>query len=209
MTARRALVIVGLALAAAVVFYLLRSRPTDAPPVTVVPAGAPANGAAAPAAGRPAAPAARLTPEARARLVGLLERARQQRAGAAPTAAAAGGAGAAAAPASQPGSLDKDYIRAAMGAIKPLLRECYDQARRDRADLAGRLVLQFEIAGEPGIGGVVISSQIGASSTVHHAGLEECVRETVYTLELPAPRNGGIVKVGYPLKFEPSRADGG
>jgi hypothetical protein len=145
-----------------------------------------------------------LTPEARARLLAALERAQAAR-GPAPAPAAAPGGGPL--PGLRPdgsvfGELDKEYIRASIRELVPLVRECYENALRDQPDLGGTLTVAFTIAGEPEIGGVVTESGIvGTDAGTLHAGLEECVRETMYGLKLQAPRGGGIVKVRYPFVF--------
>ena len=100
------------------------------------------------------------------------------------------------------GSLDKEYIRASIRELVPLVKECYENALLERPDLGGKLTVEFSIAGEPAIGGVVAESRIvGTDAGTLHAGLEECVRETMYGLKLEAPAGGGIVKVRYPFVF--------
>ena len=101
------------------------------------------------------------------------------------------------------GTLDAEYIRAAIQELKPLLAECYELAREEQTDLEGRLVVQFEIVGEPDVGGIVETSAIDEASDLRHPVLDECVRETMYTAELPAPEGGGRVTVRYPFNFAP------
>lgn len=100
-----------------------------------------------------------------------------------------------------PGRMDPEYIRAAVRELRPLLAECYDLAREEDDALAGRLILEFDIEGEPEVGGVVEHATIGEDSTLTHPILDECIRETIYTLELPAPTGGGRVHVRYPFNF--------
>ncbi len=109
-----------------------------------------------------------------------------------------------------PGRLDPAYIREAVRELQPLIAECYELALEEDDTLAGRLVLEFDIEGEPEVGGVVEDSAIGDESTLTHPTLDECVRETIYTLELPAPEGGGMVHVRYPFTFsrEGSEEDG-
>jgi hypothetical protein len=157
----------------------------------------------------PSQPRQRLTPPARARLLEALQRARAARGGVVPAApspaGAAGVAGASAAAGAADGgvgSLDKEYIRAAIRELVPLVKECYDNALQEQPALDGRLTVEFRIAGEPEIGGVVTESRIVESDGgLRHAGLEECVRETMYGLQLDAPAGGGTVRVRYPFVF--------
>jgi hypothetical protein len=99
------------------------------------------------------------------------------------------------------GSMDPQYIQDAVRAIQPLIAECYELALHEDQTLEGRLVVEFDIEGEPDAGGVVEGTSINEDSTLHHPTLEECVRETLYVLELPAPEGGGFVHVRYPFGF--------
>lgn len=99
------------------------------------------------------------------------------------------------------GSLDPQYIRDAVRELTPLIAECYDRALEQQADLQGNLVVEFTIEGAPDVGGVVEETTIADASTLRHPSLEECVRETMYTLRLPAPEGSGSVHVRYPFRF--------
>lgn len=102
--------------------------------------------------------------------------------------------------------LDADYIRSQMQALLPLLKECYENALHDQPELVGKLVVSFTIVAEPDIGGLVTDSAIdAAASTITDAPMRECVRETLYGAQFPAPRNGGEVHVTYPFVFATDR----
>lgn len=100
------------------------------------------------------------------------------------------------------GALDPDYIRSRIQELRPLLAECYALALSEQTDLRGKLVVEFVIAGEPDVGGIVEESHIDeVASTLAHPTLTECVRETMYTAEFTAPEGGGRVTVRYPFDF--------
>ncbi len=83
-----------------------------------------------------------------------------------------------------------------------VLKECYQNARRERPDLGGKLVINFTIVGEPGIGGLVSESAVDAEkSTISDPGMRECVQETMYAAQFRAPAAGGEVEVTYPFVF--------
>ena len=97
---------------------------------------------------------------------------------------------------------DTDYIREAMTALLPMVVDCYKQARVAHPALAGTLVVNFAIEGEPGIGGVVTESAIDPEkSEIKDPDLGQCVQETMFALEIDPPTNGGIVKVTFPFTF--------
>jgi hypothetical protein len=212
---RRGISIVILALAAAAFAVWLRSRgggerPGGRASVSEAGPGAPgAGGAGAPEAVAPEAPAdggAGGAPGKRGReqadaLRKRVAEARQRRTGGG-GGGSGGGSGTPAATVS--GDLDKDYIRARVREVIPLLAECYDQALERQPDLRGRLVVKFVVAGEPDVGGVIESSEVDAEqSTMHEAELHECVRETMYAMEFEAPAAGGTISVTYPFEFRP------
>ncbi|MFK7998687.1 MAG: AgmX/PglI C-terminal domain-containing protein [Polyangiales bacterium] len=112
-------------------------------------------------------------------------------------------------PAAEPdyGTLEASYIRDAMDEMIPLLAECYELALEEEPELQGRLVLNYTIGGEPEVGGVVEEVAINEESDLRHPILDECVRETIYTAELPAPEEGGQVQVTYPVNFAPDEPE--
>ena len=157
--------------------------------------GAPGSGSAG-ASARPATATAhpptevrRLPKEDRVKLAMLIDAARKSRTY----------AGAAGTPTST--DLDKSYIRAAIVNIQPLLRECYENALEVHPELAGKIEVEFMITGEPDVGGIVESSAVTEKSTIADPDLRECIQETMYALELPAPPAGGSVMVRYPFLF--------
>lgn len=102
------------------------------------------------------------------------------------------------------GTLDAEYIQDAVQAVRPLLQECYELALDAVSESGedapeGRLLARFVISGEPDVGGVVEESEILEESEIHHPVLDECFQQTLYTLELPAPEDGGRVTVNYPF----------
>jgi hypothetical protein len=137
----------------------------------------------------------KLTKEERSKLAALIEGARTLRLRGGPTGTPTGT------------ELDKDYIRSRVAELKPMLRDCYEDAVRTAPGLNGKLVVEFLISGEPGAGGMIESSKILDESTIDDAGLRECVRETMYALELPAPPEGGSVVVHYPFLFSSGADD--
>jgi RNA polymerase sigma factor (sigma-70 family) len=99
---------------------------------------------------------------------------------------------------------DQDYVRDAMRALLPMVVDCYKQARITHPALAGTLVVNFTIEGEPGIGGVVTESAIDPEqSEIKDPDLGQCVEETMFALEIDPPTNGGTVKVSFPFTFRP------
>jgi hypothetical protein len=99
------------------------------------------------------------------------------------------------------GDLDKDYVRTQVRALLPLISGCYDDALRDEPGLAGDLVVRFTVTGEPGVGGLVTSSEIDPASTIVSPALSECVSQTMYAVDLQPPADGGDVEIVYPFSF--------
>lgn len=99
-------------------------------------------------------------------------------------------------------NLDEDYIRKQMAILLPLIKQCYETALSERPRLSGMLVVGFTIVGEPDVGGLVVDSTVDTTtSTITDQGMRECVQETMYGAQFPAPLNGGEVHVTYPFSF--------
>lgn len=115
------------------------------------------------------------------------------------------------------GGLDREYIQDAIREVLPLVGECYelmldaqtraqgaDELAQGELDSEGRVVLDFVIGGEEEVGGVVIAPEVNQEQSANFGReFSTCVTETLMTLELPAPENGGQVRVTYPFNFRP------
>jgi RNA polymerase sigma factor (sigma-70 family) len=172
------------------------------------PAGAPATAAVSAATPPGAVHVRRIDATARARLLEQI-RAAEQHDAAAPRAAAAEtayGHDATPRPAlADTPDLDKAYIQSAVQALVPQLTDCYERSLETNPALAGKLVVDFTIEGEPGVGGVVTQSSIDVgASDIKDPALSECVAQTMYALEIDPPANGGTVRVAYPFQFAPA-----
>ena len=96
------------------------------------------------------------------------------------------------------GTLKKEYIQQAIDELKPMFKECYELSLSEDERTGGKLTVTFSIAGDSE-GGIVESAEIADGATADNDVLRECMRETIYLLELPAPEGGGVVSV--PLPF--------
>ncbi len=133
-----------------------------------------------------------------------IEQARKARA-----ARSTGGSSGAAAPRPVPkladsdGDMDKDYIRDRVREVLPLLKECYTMALDETPELAGTLVVSFTIDGDPDVGGLIdnVGFDEDAGTMPVNAGMRECMRETMMSIEIDPPTSGGSVEVHYPFMF--------
>lgn len=95
------------------------------------------------------------------------------------------------------GVLDKDLIRRVVRAHIDEVRYCYNAGLEKDPDLAGKIVVGFEI----GADGAVQSSEI-TESTLPDAEVGTCVAAAVKKWVFPKPQ-GGSVAVAYPFVLEP------
>ncbi|MDX2088025.1 MAG: sigma-70 family RNA polymerase sigma factor [Kofleriaceae bacterium] len=100
-----------------------------------------------------------------------------------------------------PADLDKEYIRSSVRELIPFIQECYESALQTQPTLAGTVVVSFTIEGTPEAGGLVTESSIDEKSEIKDPAFHECMRETMFALEIQPPSNGGTVKVTYPFAF--------
>lgn len=101
------------------------------------------------------------------------------------------------------GDMDKEVIRGAMREVVPFLLECYEEARAttftaDHLDIRAH----FTLTGDPDVGTVIDASQLfDENDQPLPAKLDDCMRSTLQTLELPPLGDGDTVEVNYPLAF--------
>jgi hypothetical protein len=207
---RRGLAFALVVAVVAVLWLRHRARPATSP--SAAPAGRVADrtsssSRAASAASAPAQPAAapgaaavrRIAPDERADMLRRLEAARHGAPSPSPSSASP-------APPEQP--LDREYIAEQVRALLPLLGECYTNALQRDPKLAGKMVVNFSIVGDPSVGGLVGDSKIDAeNSTIADAEMRQCVQETMYAARFVPPKDSGEVQVTYPFVFLPSNPE--
>ena len=106
--------------------------------------------------------------------------------------------------------LSKESVRDAVQAVIEDVKACYEEQLRLSPELGGKIVVDFTINAEEGVGGVVDRVEVNDESDepMRLAGqLTECIIDTIYTLELPSPDGGGTVDVSYPLYMRPGDPD--
>ncbi len=97
------------------------------------------------------------------------------------------------------GTLDREIIRRTIRRHLNEIRFCYEQELSTHRTLAGRMVVQFSIAGS----GQVLTS-VMQSSTLGNVRVENCAVQAVRRWEFPKPEAGGLVNVSYPFVFAPA-----
>jgi RNA polymerase sigma factor (sigma-70 family) len=207
MTAKKlavAAVVVALAIGGATAWYR-RGRTSPAPVAATGSTTQPT----------PTAPAAKVElhvrklpdPSKRTAMLEAIRERRAQRAGAAGAAGTSAGTSSTPAPslpaASAPDEEQKDYIRAAVHELIPMLTDCYSEGIERDPKIEGTVVVEFTLEGDPDIGGVVGDSKIDPDpreSTLADAQVRECIQQTMYGLQIDPPKSG-LVKVRYPFAF--------
>ena len=106
-----------------------------------------------------------------------------------------------------PGTLDRDALRAAVAAARPLLRQCFlDVTERYPGPQSVRL--RFTLEGQ-GTAGRMRNAEVDQTS-IQDPFLLACFVDAMEDVQFPAPR-GGPVTVTYPFRFRAARpgADAG
>ncbi len=99
--------------------------------------------------------------------------------------------------------MDKDVIRGAMQEVLPFLADCYGDARATALS-ADHLEIRahFTLTGDPDIGTVIDANQLfDENKHALPSKLDDCIRGTLQTLELPPLGDGDTIEVDYPLLF--------
>lgn len=170
------------------------------------PTAAPSPGPSAAAPGEPGAP--RPQPAVPTRPTGV-------EAGTVQPAAvqAGGGTGSGSAPAAAAGSLaqesqspsnavaNKEDIRAAIRALIPEVRRCYEQGLKQRAGLSGTVRVEFTLAQAPDGGAYAKQGEIG-DTTLAAPFVEACILTALQSAHFQDLKGSGEVRVRYPFKFD-------
>ena len=104
-----------------------------------------------------------------------------------------------------PDSSDKEvleYVREPYMQIRPLLKECYRKHIEDVAEVSGSITMVFTIISDEEYGGLIESSAVvGESEIAISKGLNECLRESMYAMKLPALSGVKKIKIEMPMTF--------
>jgi hypothetical protein len=102
-------------------------------------------------------------------------------------------------PVPPPGTpLSKSTLRYAIVQMRPLLAECYNAALDRLPHEPSTLEVELRLSGEPDLGTLVEDVALNGA-IAQNAELAECVRETLFALELPPMTEGGTWAVHYPF----------
>jgi RNA polymerase sigma factor (sigma-70 family) len=94
--------------------------------------------------------------------------------------------------------LSKATLRYAIVQMRPLLAECYNAALDQLPHEPSTLDVALRLSGEPDYGTLVEDVTL-TGPIAQNADLSECVRETLFALELPPMTEGGTWEVHYPF----------
>lgn len=95
------------------------------------------------------------------------------------------------------GSLDKRIIRKVIMQNRARMKHCYEKELNKDPSIKGKVMIGFIIDAS----GQVQSAQVLQNSS-NNSRLGQCVAATFKRMRFPAPKDGGIVKVRYPLVFD-------
>jgi RNA polymerase sigma-70 factor (ECF subfamily) len=194
---------------AGILLWQLHARDTAAP---AAPAGSSAAISTTTAGGDATAHApakvVKLAPDERRRVAERIATARASRHdGASHSAHAASSGPAPALPREgDPGApIEKATIRDAMREVIPMLADCYGNALPSLNNRGIEIVAQLSLDGDPDVGTIVDAKQLSErDGPPLPAKLDDCMRSTLQTLELPPLAEGDHVEIHYPLVFNPS-----
>lgn len=95
------------------------------------------------------------------------------------------------------GQLDREVIRRVAKSHTSEIRACYNQGLAKDPDLAGRVMIDFQINPK----GKVASAR--PRGEFPDPKVAKCVAASVRRWQFPKPAGGGVVKVSYPFEFAP------
>jgi RNA polymerase sigma-70 factor (ECF subfamily) len=94
-----------------------------------------------------------------------------------------------------------EWAKRALHTLNNLLGQCYDLGRAEDPNLAGFVVVQFTLVGEPNVGGLLENVEIvDAETTITQQTIRDCLTQQLYALELVPPPDGVTIKRQINLK---------
>lgn len=94
------------------------------------------------------------------------------------------------------GALSREAMDQVVNRHLNQLRYCYQRALTRDPDIAGKVVVKFEVAAD----GTVTSAEI-KSTTMNNEQVESCLVGRFMRFQFPEPKGGGIVIASYPFVF--------
>jgi hypothetical protein len=95
----------------------------------------------------------------------------------------------------------REYLQDQIREVLPLLENCRQIATQETPGLKGELRVKFTVEGAPEVGGLITESEIPDGGLSTNARLSECVRESVYAIQLEPPGEGMKIVVTHPFTF--------
>lgn len=90
------------------------------------------------------------------------------------------------------GELGEENLRVLNHELIPLVDGCQDQARERDPRLSGMLALDVKLAGAEAVGGIIETLEPAPDlNQIADAELIECVRQSAFSIQLPAPTKSG------------------
>ncbi len=88
-----------------------------------------------------------------------------------------------------------DWSKRALITLNKLLGQCFDLGRAEDANLAGNVVIEFTLVGEPNVGGLLERVEIvDEDTTISQQTIRDCFLQQLYALELDPPPDGVTIK---------------
>jgi RNA polymerase sigma factor (sigma-70 family) len=100
-------------------------------------------------------------------------------------------------PPRNPNVLSKATLRYAIRGVQPLLFECYKAAANRLPYRTGVITTAIRFVAEPGVPTIVDSASVDGELV--DAGLAECMRETLLSIQLQPMSEAAVVDVNYPF----------
>src|SRR5438270_14063611 len=96
--------------------------------------------------------------------------------------------------------IDKETIRDAMKEVQQQLLECYESALPTLARKDFGIKAEMTLTGDPDVGTLIDAKQLfDDQGQPLDAKLDDCLRSTFQSLELPPLAEGDEIKVAYPF----------
>ena len=101
-----------------------------------------------------------------------------------------------------------ETVKALNAQFGPLVDQCFDQAQERGVNQHGMLALAVTLASAEGVGRIIEAIEPTANNAIHDAELIDCLRESAFTVDLPA-EGSGHTDFEMTIPYAPPNADAG
>ena len=98
-----------------------------------------------------------------------------------------------------------DEVKVINRELMPMVGQCVDEAHERNPRLHGMLGLSVQLASAEGVGSIFETVEPTATNEVNDAEMIDCIRQSAFTISLPAPKADSLHEGMLTIPIDPGR----